>query len=202
MRKCDEEAASYLKNMDTFKSDDAKSLLAGDISKIDKTIRKKYQATYNWNRKGGTILFNMWAYSPAEKRRGLDVESQILELIKEEHDKHGTFVIRVRTPKQKSAGFDIAAHKKKQLAKAAAANAKLKEDAEAEASDAAMMALRESLKSGEGSRPGTSSVMSRFGFSSRPSTRQNDEAEDRTNFEREILSNEKIQNAIKLLKQP
>ena len=154
----------------------------------DKTIRKKYQSTYQWNRKGAGILFNLWNSTDAEKRRGEDVESSLLTLIREEHDRAGTFVIKVRTPKKVNQGFDMEAHKKRQLAKAAA---KAKADTEGE-----MRPMTGS--SNPNSRPNTS-ISQRFGFSSRPSTRQNDEAEDRVNHEKMIIGNKKAIDAVKLM---
>jgi hypothetical protein len=50
-----------------------------------------------------------------------------------------------------------------------------------------------------GSRPGTSGLAQRFGFTSRPTTRENDDAEERNNIQLAILGNENIKKTVKLM---
>ena len=65
-------------------------------------------------------LFALFRNTDAEKRRHEDVASLMLAMIKEQHDRVGTFVVKIRTPKKTGQGFDMEAHKKRAAAKAAA----------------------------------------------------------------------------------
>jgi len=153
-------AAEYAKTLDIFKVDDASDLLAGNMQKINSLIKTKYQSSLSWFRSGQKSLFTIFRNTDAEKRRGEDVKSIMLPMIKEQHDRAGTFVLKIRTPKKTGRGFDMEGHKKKAASKAAAATAAAKEQALNGSAPAAGSRPGTSIvfQSNPNSRPGTSSV--------------------------------------------
>jgi hypothetical protein len=143
MLKVQMDAIAHAKQRDLFKNDDAHDMLYGHNEKIDLTIRAKYDASLNWFR-SASVNFNIFKYSDQERRRGLDLASHLLEVIKDSHERAGTFVVKIRTAKKSAAGFDMAAHRKKAAAAAAA-------------KEGGVGGSRPDTRSSMLSRPGTSS---------------------------------------------
>ena len=169
MIKMEAMAAEFSKTLDIFKPDDAHDLLLGNMEKIDKTIRSKYASSLNWYRSGKKSLFMIFKNTEAEKRCGEDIQTILLRVLKSEHDRVGTFVIKVRTAKKKNGGgFDMAIHKKKAAAAAAAAKAKL----EAEAATGTGTGTGRGTEA-NGGRPNTGNILSSSNGDSRPGTRGN-----------------------------
>lgn len=150
-------AEEYSKTLDIFKVDDASDLLSGNMQKIDSLIKKKYQSSLAWFRSGQKNLFSLFCSTDAEKRRSEDVAALMLAMIKEQHDRVGTFVLKVRTPKKTGRGFDMDAHKKK-AAKAAAAKEQALNASPPGAAAGSRPGTSVMFNSTPNSRPGTSSL--------------------------------------------